>query len=141
MHYAQTIIDAAVSALDGLATLTGGVTSKRFFPEPATASARVRMAGEELPEAFRIASQETRSMLLQVDIYVASSDVQRDLNEIRGEVEAALPAALEAVADCAYMTGIAAPEIEVDQDRETLVATLDYTVEYATAVGDPTTRV
>lgn len=140
MHYRQTLIDAAVAALQGLATLTGGATSARFFAEPATASARVLAASETLPEAWRDGEQENRQLTLQVQVFVTGDDVQSDLNTILDEVEGALPSALEAVSDCAYLNGMTVT-IETDQDRESLLAELDYSVEYSTALGDPATRV
>lgn len=142
MHYAQTIIDAAVAALEPLPSLVE-VTSSNMFDAADTPAARVILVTEQLEEGSRGMSPtfEARTMALRITLLIAGDDVQRTMNEVRGEVEAVLPAALEAVADCAYLGEVVPDPITTEQDREILSVNLDYVVEYSTVMGDPSQRV
>lgn len=142
VHHRQTIIDAAVSALDGLTSLTGGATSSRFFAVSIEPAARVSIPVERLEPEERTMSGnvEPRVATLRVRVYASGSDVQREMNAVLDEIEGALPAALAAVSDCAFLVSVSS-EIEAEQEQETMASELDYLVSYGTVLGDPSTRV
>lgn len=141
MHHRQNILDAALTALQGLATLTGGATSSRFFDEAETDSARVVVVNELLPEQEQVPEEDTRTLTIRVLIMIAGHDVQRTMNAISEEIEAQLTPALEAQSDCVRLLSITPSDIQTDSDREAILVAIDYAVDYSTAVGDPSMRV
>lgn len=145
MHYRQTILDAAVTALNGTTSLAGRVTDKNAFPAEVDADtpyARVLLVSEERDEAQDAMSTTTlpRMLTLRVNVLIAGSDVQRQGNAVLEEVEGVLPAALKPVSDCTWFDE-ATFDVAADQDRETYNAQVDWSVYYVTDLGDPSTRV
>lgn len=140
MHYHQTIIDAALAQLQALNTLTGGASSTRFFAEPTPNSARVFMTSFARPPDIMVRGRDDWVMLLTVTLFVRSDNAPEALNTILEELDNLLIPALEVVADCATQEGPSRIELAVDQDREVLAVDIDYSVEYATVLGDAATR-
>lgn len=140
MHYRQTIIDAATTALTNLDGL--GVTSTNFYSAAISPTARVWWTEEALPVELQTTTggSESRVMTLRVQLAIASDDVQRDANDLLADMETQLDSGLDPVSDCAYLLQ-AGQDISTDADNEGLNVIMDYVVQYATAVGDPTTRV
>ena len=142
MHYRQTIIDALVTALDADPLLTGLVNSVNFYPTEQPVAVRVIAVADELEQELRIQDEtrEPRSLSMSVRLTVYGADVQSLANTYLEAIEGVSPGALSAVSDCAFLERVDM-EISADQDNETLTAAVDYTVEYVTVLGDPSTRV
>lgn len=131
-HKAETILDAVVTAVTGLATTGANVERGRAFAVSAVPSLSVFMGEDQVDHELSI-GQYDRILEVIVEAHVATiGDVEQDLNQIRAEVLAALRAdhTLGGAAIEIRPEADSRPEIQGETDTPHALQQLLYLVKY-----------